>query len=214
MREFISSEITYSILKQTLLIFGTIKEGIMEVLEECLGSFRSEIVAITVAHTFTFCEFQACRAPKFFRKEPIASRHWLVDVVNAFRASSCPDGTNVRLSSCLLKDISRYWWEEVVHALGGKAIESMTWEDFVTRFWSEFAPVIEVQQLAREFQDLCQTNETVAEITAIFHDRELLVPQYVADEEMKKERYHEMLRSNIRMFVSRSSCKKLDDMKA
>nr|KAJ0224671.1 hypothetical protein LSAT_V11C100043830 [Lactuca sativa] len=68
------------------------------------------------------------------------------------------------------------------------------------------------KQLAREFQDLTQTIETVAEITAKFGERALLVPQYVADEEMKKARYHEMLRDDIRQFVSRSSCKTLEDM--
>ncbi|XP_052625749.1 uncharacterized protein LOC128132809 [Lactuca sativa] len=40
----------------------------------------------------------------------------------------------------------------------------------------------------------------------------LLVPKYVVDEEMKKSRYHEMLRSDIRKFVSRSSCKMLENM--
>ena len=52
----------------------------------------------------------------------------------------------------------------------------------------------------------------MAEITAKFRERALLVLQYAADEEMKKARYHEMLRSDIRQFVSRSSCKTLDDM--
>ena len=54
----------------------------------------------------------------------------------------------------------------------------------------------------------------VVEITAMFRDRVLLVPQYVADEEMKKSRYHKMLRSDIRKFVSRSICNTLDDMMA
>ena len=52
----------------------------------------------------------------------------------------------------------------------------------------------------------------VAEITSMFKERVLLVPQYVADEEIKKVRYDEMLRSDIRQFVSRSSCKTLEDM--
>ena len=60
----------------------------------------------------------------------------------------------------------------------------MTWSDFSARFRAEFLPIIEVQQLAREFQDLTQTTETVAEITAKFQERALLVPQYAADEEM------------------------------
>ena len=55
-------------------------------------------------------------------------------------------------------------------------LDAMTWSDFSARFRDEFAPIIEVQQLAREFQDLQQTTETVAEITAKFRERALLVP--------------------------------------
>ena len=57
--------------------------------------------------------------------------------------------------------------------------------------------MIEMQQVAREFQDLQHTIDGVAEITAMFRERFLLVPQYVANEEMKKSWYHKMLRSNI-----------------
>lgn len=48
----------------------------------------------------------------------------------------------------------------------------------------------------------------------MFRKRDLLVSQYVTDEEMKKAWYHEMLRSDVRQFVSRSSCKTLKDMRA
>ena len=46
----------------------------------------------------------------------------------------------------------------------------------------------------------------------MFRERALLVPLYMADEDMKKARYHDMLRSDIRQFMSRSSCKMLEDM--
>lgn len=52
----------------------------------------------------------------------------------------------------------------------------MPWDDFIMRFKAEFVPVIEVQQLSRDFQDLRETTEIVAEITAIFCERDLLVP--------------------------------------
>ena len=51
----------------------------------------------------------------------------------------------------------------------------------------------------------------MAKITARFRERALLVPQYVVDKEMKKARYHEALRSDIREFVIRSNCKTLED---
>ena len=37
-------------------------------------------------------------------------------------------------------------------------------------------------------------------------------PQYVGDEEMKKTQYHDMLRADIRKYVSYSACLALDDM--
>ena len=85
-----------------------------------------------------------------------------------------------------MKDIDRDCREEFGRVVCNDVVDSMTWDDFTTRCRAEFAPVIEVQQLAREFQDLRQTTETVAEITAKFRERTLLVPQYAADEEMKK----------------------------
>ena len=137
----------------------------------------------------------------------------MADVANAVRTSRCPKGDKVILASYLLKDRARDWWEKIGHALGDDAaLDAMTCSDFSARFRAEFAPVIEVQQLAREFQDLHQAIETVAEITAKFRERSLLVPQYVADEAMKKARYHELLRSDIKQFVSRSSWKTLEDM--
>ena len=49
----------------------------------------------------------------------------------------------------------------------------------------------------------------MAEITAKFYKRAMLVLQYVADEEMKKTRYHDMMKDEIREFVSYSKCKTL-----
>ena len=50
------------------------------------------------------------------------------------------------------------------------------------------------------------------EITAKFRERALLVPQYTVDEVMRKTRYHDMLRDNIKEFVSFSRCKTLNNM--
>ena len=49
--------------------------------------------------------------------------------------------------------------------------------------------------------DMRQTTETVAEITAKFRERALLVPQYAGVEDMRRTRYHDMLRADIREHV-------------
>ena len=86
--------------------------------------------------------------------------------------------------------------------MGAPAFEAMTWSDFVSKFWEEFVPAVEGHQLVSEFLDMRQTTETVAEITAKFRERSLLVPQYAGDEEMKKTGYHDMLRADIQKYVN------------
>ena len=96
MREFVSAEITRGILDQTPVIFGTVKEGILEILDERLGAFRTELMAMLGAHTLTFREFRACGAPDYHgARDPIASGRWLADVANAFHSSRCPAGDKV-----------------------------------------------------------------------------------------------------------------------
>lgn len=153
MRELISAKVTRNILAKTPVIFGTVKEGILEILDERLGAFRTKMMALLGARTLTFREFRAYGAPNYHgARDPIASSRWLADVANAFRTSKCPEGDKVRLASCLLKDRGRDWWEEIGHALGDDAaLDAMTWSDFSARFRAEFSPTIEVQQLAREF---------------------------------------------------------------
>ena len=66
--------------------------------------------------------------------------------------------------------------------------------------------------MVREFQDILQTIEIVAEITTKFREKALLVSQYAADEEKKKIRYHDMKHDDILEFVSLSRYKTLGDM--
>ena len=82
----------------------------------------------------------------------------------------------------------------------------------MNRFRADFALAMELQQLSREFIDMGQTTETMADITAKFRERALLVPRYVGDEEMQKTRYHDMLRADIREHVSYSACPTLESM--
>ena len=84
------------------MIFGMVNEGI---LDERMGAFRTEVMAIFGAPTLFFRESRACAAPDFLgEKDPIASSIWLANMANAFRTSFCPEGSKVRFASCLLKD--------------------------------------------------------------------------------------------------------------
>nr|KAJ0192258.1 hypothetical protein LSAT_V11C800444800 [Lactuca sativa] len=152
LREFIASEITRGILESTPIIFGSIKEGIVELTEDRLRTFRSDMASgQSGSRTLSFKDFRGSGAPDFHgEKDPIAARRWIADIESAQLTSFYPEGS--------------------------------------------------------------KTTETVAEITAKYRERALLVPQYAGDEDMRRTRYHDMLRVNIREHVSFSACPTLDSM--
>ena len=53
------------------MIFGSVKEGIMGILNERLGAFHTEIMEIVGAHTLSFRESHACGALEFFGRTPL-----------------------------------------------------------------------------------------------------------------------------------------------
>ncbi|KAI3700658.1 hypothetical protein L2E82_45295 [Cichorium intybus] len=59
-----------------------------------------------------------------------------------------------------------------------------------------------MERISREFLALEQTTETVPEITRKFNEMALFCPQYAASEDMKMSRYGDMLRTDIREFVT------------
>ena len=59
LREFIASKIMRGILKATPVIFGSIKESIIKLMEDCLRSFRSEWAFSQLgSHRQSFKEFR------------------------------------------------------------------------------------------------------------------------------------------------------------
>ena len=85
LREFILAEFIRGILDPTPVLLGTIKEGIMDLMDERISLLRADIVEGHIrARTPSFREFKACGAPEFFgAKDPIASRRWIDDIENA-----------------------------------------------------------------------------------------------------------------------------------
>lgn len=68
--EFVMSEITCGILEETPMMFGTINKRIMELLDECRGAFRAEIVAGHLGtRTLYHQEFKARGIREFFGEE-------------------------------------------------------------------------------------------------------------------------------------------------
>ena len=80
------------------MIFGLVKEGIMEIFYERLGTLRTKILAIMGTFTLSFRMFRVCGVPELFGgKDPISSRRWLADMVNTFRSRFYHERLKVKL---------------------------------------------------------------------------------------------------------------------
>lgn len=81
-----------------------------------------------------------------------------------------------KFTTCIILNIAKDWWCKIVQGLEPDVVESMSCDDFVTGFKSEFVHKIEVQQLGTKFLALEQIKESVAEITTKFKERALFCP--------------------------------------
>lgn len=104
--EFIMSETTSRVLDTIPMMFDTIKDGIIELLDERLGVFRAKIIASQFwARNLTFRKFKAYGSPEFFRKKDhISNRWWFTDMESAQRMSFYPEGSKLMFASSLLRD--------------------------------------------------------------------------------------------------------------
>lgn len=130
------SEITHGILDATHVMFNTIKDWIMEILDDHLGALHVEIASgqlgVRSLAFFMLVEIQSSLG----RRTPslVASRRWIMDTESAQWTSFSPKGSKMRFVAFLLRDRARDWWEEDGHAFGVEVIEAMTWTKFVTMF--------------------------------------------------------------------------------
>ena len=66
----------------------------MDILDERMGAFHTEMDAMMGTCTLMFREFRDSGAPYYLgAKDPITGNRWLADVANAFRSSRVPRGT-------------------------------------------------------------------------------------------------------------------------
>ena len=142
----------------------------------------------------------------------MTSTRCITEVEGAFRTSFCPPEAKVRFASNLLRGAGKDWWGLIVRSQTEAEIEAMTWDDFKELFKEQYVPQIEIERITGEFLNMVQTTETVNEITDKFLEKSLFCPEYVANEKMKMYRYMNVLRIDIREFVTTSRCQDLNQM--
>ncbi|KAI3700720.1 hypothetical protein L2E82_45358 [Cichorium intybus] len=126
----------------------------------------------------------------------------------------CSMGAGIQLSACdgFLREGAKDWWEIRTKDLTPAQLDAITWLQFKEQFKLEYVSQVEMERLAQEYLNLTQTTETVTEITKKFNERALFCLEFAATERMNMTRYLEMLRTDIRKFVSAARHQSLTDM--
>ncbi|KAK1422205.1 hypothetical protein QVD17_25165 [Tagetes erecta] len=161
----------------------------------------------------TFTDFMACKPKEFLGQvDPLISQRWVADMETMFEISHCNPSDDVIFASSQLKEGAKDWWEVQRQSIGKERILKMTWEEFKTLFLNEFCPQAMIDQITEEFLQLRQTNESIDKITSVFFDKARFCPELVRTEKMKIQRYHNMLKSDYREFISPSKCATLHEL--
>ncbi|XP_076892254.1 uncharacterized protein LOC143543926 [Bidens hawaiensis] len=157
-------------------------------------------------------DFLACNPNPFLgAANPIVIQRWITEMEGAFDTSHCAPKDKVIYASNSLRGRARDWWEVLKKERGHAGIMKMTWEEFKVIFLKHFCPQASVERIADEFLHMTQTYQTVEEITGDYFDKLQFCP-FMEDVKMRINRYHRMLKTDIREFINPSKCETLEEI--
>ena len=94
--------------------------------------------------------------------EPQEAESWTLNMLKSFRAMEVPENHWVRLASCRLEEEAAFWWEAAQRTnFVGRALETITWAEFIEAFNVTYYPEQVREQKSREFSILEQGVMTV-----------------------------------------------------
>ena len=208
MRGIIASEVREVMNEIMPGLFAQVKDELIQIIDQRVAVMRPHRV-----HDSSFRDFSACNPPQFEgKRDPILSIRWISDIEGAFRTSHCAAGNKVTYAVTYLRKSARSWWEFMLKKYSSEEIDTMTWEHFKEIFTEQFIPQIEIEKIVGEFLTMEQTTESVNDITDKFLEKATFCLDYTANEEMKMYRYLNILRTDIREFVSNKTCTDLNQM--
>ncbi|XP_076885127.1 uncharacterized protein LOC143534547 [Bidens hawaiensis] len=88
----------------------------------------------------------------------------------------------------------------------------MSWEEFKPIFLKHFSPRVAIDRITEELLHMHQGNETVDGIFGIFYDKAKFCPSPFTSEDAWMTRFHLILKTEIREFISPSKCGSLEEL--
>ena len=122
--------------------------------------------------------------------EPQEAESWMLNMLKSFRAMEVPENHWVRLASCRLEEEAAFWWEAAQRTnFVGRALETITWAEFIEAFNVTYYPEQVREQKSREFSNLEQGVMTVREYEQKFIQLERFAPGLCATEKARTSKF-------------------------
>ncbi|KAK1415113.1 hypothetical protein QVD17_30884 [Tagetes erecta] len=161
----------------------------------------------------TYTDFMACKPLQFNGEiDPLKSQRWITAMETIFDTLHCDPSDEVMFATNQLCARAKDWWDMVKKEKGREQIRNMLWEDFKPIFLKHFSPRVAVDRITEELLHMRQGSETVDEIFGIFYDKAKFCPSLFTTEEMWMTRFHLILKTEIREFISPSKCGSLEEL--
>ncbi|XP_035842153.1 uncharacterized protein LOC118488855 [Helianthus annuus] len=112
----------------------------------------------------------------------------------------------------LLTHQAKDWWDAHSKEVGEDRLQIMTWQEFKRPFMRYHCPQSAIDKIQEDFLRLRQKNESVNEISNAFMDKMKFCGELVTTQRMKINRFHGVLKAEIREFITPSKCETLDEL--
>nr|GEV91658.1 zinc finger, CCHC-type, retrotransposon Gag domain protein [Tanacetum cinerariifolium] len=119
----------------------------------------------------------------------------------------------VKFTANLLHGRAKEWWNYTLAAKGPNVARNMSWNEFKDLFLQKFFPYAKLKNIQRDFLNTHQaTQQPVQYFSMTFLDRARFLPEYVNDQKLLMNHYVDMLKKEIREFVSAKDRKNMDEL--
>ncbi|GKB49594.1 putative reverse transcriptase domain-containing protein [Tanacetum coccineum] len=108
---------------------------------------------------------------------------------------------------------AKEWWNYTLAVKGLNVTRNLSWNEFKELFLQKFASQAKLKNIRRDFLSTQQaTQQSMHDFSMTFFDRARFLPEYVNDQKLIMNHYVNMLRKEIREFISAKDWKNMDEL--
>ncbi|PKA53434.1 hypothetical protein AXF42_Ash012376 [Apostasia shenzhenica] len=134
--------------------------------------------------------------------DTVIAEKWVGMMEKVFEGIRCPADRKVSLAATAMDGAADDWWRDHCRIfMSGRAIETITWEEFLEAFRLKYIPISAQEKMREELSRLVQRNMIVPEYEAKLAALAKFVPQMIPDEAEKCYLFRKGLRDSVPVAV-------------